>query len=412
MQAEAPEGALGVSSALLGEPLQDAFRLLSVFPATFDTEAAAAIWQVPPELAQQRLAYLARRSLVEGEDGRCSLHDLARAFAAAHASKAEREAASLRHAQHYRGVLQRLNALYERDAAGVRESLAAFDREWPNVRAAWEWIEHSASRSQALNGLRSDIPNIATDLFDLRLLPRERIRWHEAGLQAARAAANRREESTHLRMLGNAHQDLGETRRAIKHYEQSLAIAREIGDRRGEGRALGNMGNSYANLGETRRAIELLEQRREIAREISDRRSESIALGNLGNAYHSLGETQRAIELYEQHLSIAREIGDRAGEGRAIGNMGTAYASRGETRLAIELYERHLEISREIADRNCEGWASWNLGLLYEGEGDFARAADLMQVLVDFEREIGHGNMEKHATYLASLRARIRETGE
>jgi len=35
--------------------------------------------------------------------------------------------------------------------------------------------------------------------------------------------------------LGNAHADLGDSRKAIEYHEQYLIIAREIGDRRGEG---------------------------------------------------------------------------------------------------------------------------------------------------------------------------------
>ena len=44
--------ALQSSYELLSDDLRQKFRFLSVFPDTFDHAAAAAVWEVPPESAQ------------------------------------------------------------------------------------------------------------------------------------------------------------------------------------------------------------------------------------------------------------------------------------------------------------------------------------------------------------------------
>jgi tetratricopeptide (TPR) repeat protein len=446
---EPVEASLQTSYDLLPEKRQRLWRLLSVFPETFDLEAAAAVWELEKDDASVDLGELVRCSLVywEETEGRYRLHDLARAFAGEKITAAEQAKVQRQHAEHFLEVLRSADSLYMKGGQDSRLGLALFDREWSNIRAGQAWAVAQFHNQVAAADLCSGYPDAGTLCLALRLHPRESIQWRETGLAAARHLGNRNAEGRHLGNMGLSYADLGASRRAVEFYEQALIIAREVGDRGGEGKALGalgiayknlgeprraiefyeqwlnitreigdrggegnalgNLGNAYADLDEPRRAIEIYEQRLTIAQEIGDRRGQSAVLGNLGLAYADLGESRRAIEFYEQQLTIVREIGYRRGEGNALGNLGLAYADLGESRRAIEFYEQHLTIAREIGDRRGEGIANWNLGLILEKEGEFARAADLMQVLVDYELEIGHPYAEKDAAYVAALRARI-----
>jgi tetratricopeptide (TPR) repeat protein len=448
---ELVEASLKTSYDLLTEKRRRFWRLLAVFPATFDTKAAAAIWELEMDDATGHMGELVRSSLVEWEEAeeRYRLHDLALVFAHKQITAAEQERGQRRHAEHFLEVLRSANSFYKNGGEETRLGLGLFDREWNNIRVGQAWASTRFNNDKEAADICSSYPDRGNHCLNLRLHPRERIPWLEVGLAASRHLESRSAESAHLGNLGIAYADLGETRRAIEFYEQHLTIAHEIGDRLGEGAALGNLGNVYADLGETRRAIELYEQHLTIAREIGDRLGESHALGNLGSAYKDLGEARRAIELYEQDLTIAREIGDQLGEGHALGNLGSAYADLGKTQRTIELYEQWLTVAREIGDRRGEGhalgclgiayanlgetrraielfeqWltiarevgdrrgearASLNLGLALEKEGDLARAGDLMQVCVDYEREIGHPDAEKHTARVEVLRASIAE---
>jgi tetratricopeptide (TPR) repeat protein len=361
------EASLRLSYDFLSEELACRWRILGVFPATFDTAAAAAVWAIEQEEAETTLGELVRRSLVDGEDGRYRLHDLARVFANNRASAEERAAAERRHAAHYRNILAQADGLYLQGGPSLLLGLRLFDVELVNIQAGQAWAAARASEAREAAELAAGYPGAGIYCLHLRLGPREQIRWLEAALEAARFLNDRGREGRTLGNLGNAYAVLGETHRAIEFHEQHLAIAREIGDRRGEGRTLGNLGLAYADLGETR----------------------------------------RAIEFHEQHLAIAREIGDRRGEGNATGCLGLAYAALGETRRAIEFHEQSLAIAREIGDRRGEGSACWNLGLTLETLGELDRAAELMQVWVDYGRELGHPDAEKNAARVESLRARI-----
>ena len=429
------EASLTLSYDLLSQNLQALWRQLAVFPASFDRAAAAAVWALDADAAADAagdaLSELVCYSLVDYAD-RYRLHDLARLFAEVRLAEDERHAARLRHAQHYEQVLRSAKELYLQGGESILRGLALFDAEWANIQAGQAWAASSLSPStgeeeqlpsplgRGAGGegetlqLCSDYPDAGAYVLDLRLHPRDHIRWLEAALQAARQLKDRsregvrlgylgliysnlgqvrqaipfyeqalviarelkdkRNEGTHLGNLGIAYADLGETRRAIEFYEQWLAITRDIGDRRGEGQALGNLGVAYADLGETRRTIEFYEKAKEIAIEIGDRRNEGAWLGNLGIAYADLGEPRRAIEYHEQALVIDREIGDRRGEGNALGNLGSAYFTLREHQHAVGYYEKQRAIAQEIGDRRGEGNALWGLAICFEAAQDLPQA--------------------------------------
>jgi len=422
------EASIGLSYGLLDPEMQKCWRMLAVFPDTFDAPAAAAVWDAvilspsrsalrvnstenpsstardssfassgpPPaphndrsndalsggmDAAQDVLSRLVQYSLLEWNDaikpyGRYRLHDLVGDFASTRLEPAERATAGLRHAQHFASVLRKARDLYLQGGESVKCGLALFDLEWGNIQAGQVWAAARADQDNEAARLCGDYPDAGVYCLDLRQHPRDRIRWLEAALAAARRLKDRAAEGKHLGNLGNRYWELGETRRAIEYHEQALAIGREIGDRRGEGNALGNLGVAYYSLGETRRAIGHHEQRLAIAREAGDRRGEGTALGNLGNAYYDLGEIRRAIELYEQSLAALRETGDRRGEGSMLGNLGSTCYSLGETDRAIDYCEQQLAITREIGDRRGEASALYDLSLALDKLGQRPKAIE------------------------------------
>jgi tetratricopeptide (TPR) repeat protein len=438
---EPVEAALKTSYDLLTKERRRLWRLLAVFPETFDAEAAAAVWELKLDDARNHLGELVRSSLVEWEDTekRYRLHDLARAFADKQITTAERDEGQRRHAEHFLEVLRSADSLYRQGGQESRLGLGLFDREWSNIQSGQAWAAAQFGIKREAADLCSSYPDSGAYCLDLRQHPREGIQWRNVGLSAAqhsedraaeghhlcnlglahaalgeirraivfheqhlmiaRETSDQRGEGTALGNLGNAHAAFGETRRAIEFYEQSLAIARKIGDQRGEGSAVGNLGLAYAALGETRRAIGFHEQRLAIARELGDRRGEGNALGNLGNAHAALGETRRAIEFHERRLAIAREIGDRRGEGNALGNLGNAHAALGETQRAIEFHEQHLAIARTIGDRHGEGSAFGNLGNAYSALGETRRAIEFYEQRLTIAHEIGDRRGEGIASW-------------
>jgi tetratricopeptide (TPR) repeat protein len=393
-----------LSYARLAPEAARVFRLLSVFPATFD---AAAEEVVCADAGHVQLSDLVRRSLVLYDENtkRYRLHDLARLFADTKLSAEERADGQKRFATHYRDVLTATKKLYKEGGESLLRGLALFDLEWGNIQAGHAWVAAQADAADAdVVRLGMTYPHAGVYVLSLRQHSRERIHWLEIALTAARRLRERKAEGATLNNLGLAYANLGETRRAIQFYEQRLTISREIGDRRGEGIALGNLGIAYKNLRETRQAIQFQEQNLTIAREFGDRRGEGAALGNLGVAYADMGEIERAIQFHEQQLAIVREIGDRRGEGAALGSMGNASAALGETRQAIQFYEQALLTHREIGDRRGEGTDLWNMSLALDQLGERAQAIQHAEQALIIKEQIEDPNTAKVRAKLADWR--------
>jgi tetratricopeptide (TPR) repeat protein len=409
--------ALQSSYELLADDMQQKFRFLSVFPDTFEQSAAAAVWEVPLEGAQDSLGELFAYSLVEFDETtkRHGLHDLVRLFVGQILTAEERYAAQKRHAGHYVEVIRAADVLYRNGGKSVTRGLGLFDTEWTNIQAGQSWAtEHAEDRDAAK--LCARYPEAGAYCLLLRQHLRDRIRWLEPALAAARRLKQSRSEGTALSNLGLAYDNMGEYRRAIEYFEQAIQIAREIGDRWGEGAVLGNLGNAYDSLNDHSRAIEYHEQRLKIALEIGDRRGEGNALGNLGSAYGRIGEYRRAIEYFEQRLKIALEIGDRRGEGNALGNLGSAYARMGEYRHAIEYHEQSLVIKREIGDRSGEANSLWNSALALDQLGDrkaaITRAQSALKIYEAIESPVAARVRPRLAKWRAEDKSRSQGSAE
>jgi tetratricopeptide (TPR) repeat protein len=400
------DASLSLSYELLNEELRERWRWLAVFPDTFAGDAAAAMWKVDVDQAQDKLGQLIAASLVEWNEtsGRYRLHDLTQLFADAKLSTEERAVGQKRFATHYKEVLTVTKGLYKKGGESLLRGLALFDLEWGNIQAGHAWVTAQADTADVdVVWLGMTYPDAGAYVLNLRQHSREQIRWLEIALAAARQLQHREGEGVMLGNLGLAYKNLGEARRAIQFYEQALLIHREIGDRRGESYVLGNLGIAYKNLGEAHRAIQFHEQALLIDREIGDRRGEGNDLGGLGLAYADLGETRRAIQYHEQYLAIARELGDRRAEGNALGNLGIAYKNLGEVHRAIQFHEQTLLVHREIGDRRGEGNTLGNLGRAYAALDETRRAIQFYEQALLIDREIGDRRGEGTALWNMSL---------
>jgi tetratricopeptide (TPR) repeat protein len=399
---ELAEPALAASYSILSAPLKMLWRQLAVFPSTFDSAAAAAVWKASAPTAESRLGDLVASSLVEWDSGglRYHLHDLARDFAGTRLKNdpIEERAARKRHAAYFSGVLHSADNLYFKGGDSILQGIALYDLERANIDAGFSWACNDRDADEAAAICNSYCGT--AHVLGLRQHPRnERIPWLLAAVAAAQKLGDQRAEGCHLGNLGLTHAALGETPEAIACYSEALDIAKKIDDRRHEGNALGNLGLAYAALGDALKAIEFHEKALLIDGEICDHRGKAADLCNLGIAWAALGYPRQAIAYYETALEIDRGIGNRKGEGADLGNLGLAHLDVGNALKAIECHEKQLTIVREIGDRRCEGTVLGNLGIAYAALGDDQKAIEHYEKALVTRREIGDRRGEGNALY-------------
>ena len=97
------EAAFQVSYELLAEDLRRQWVQLSVFPASFDLQAAAELWGKDADATRESMQTLVYSSVVAWNEsnGRFRLHDLVKQFCERRLSETDADVARVRHAKHY-----------------------------------------------------------------------------------------------------------------------------------------------------------------------------------------------------------------------------------------------------------------------------------------------------------------------
>jgi tetratricopeptide (TPR) repeat protein len=198
---------------------------------------------------------------------RYSLHDLARLFADNKLSVVDRDSLKERMAGYYLEVLRTIESLFARGGENIKLSLLLFDIEWPNIKAGLEWAEARMEDDVGAK-IGSQYLRTETRLLNLRLPPKERVKWFEFGLECARKLSIIKDEALHLKNLGVAWLELGELERSIEATNAALDIFQKIGDQKNEGNSLGNLGLAYNAKGEANHALEYFQQHLLIAQKL------------------------------------------------------------------------------------------------------------------------------------------------
>jgi len=400
------------SYELLTPELQRLWSLLSVFPADFNLEGAAAVWEMEVAPTEDALGELMKMSIVDylpsatGEGGRYKLHDLARDFAGSRLDAIVSEPAKLRHSEHYLKVLSEASLLYRKGGRDTFAGLKLFDCEWANIRSGQKWAEETTRHyhnnkinppelcSEYKSALRLSnlYPDAGPSILVLRQHPQDRIHWLKVALAASQILKDCRRKALHIGNMGLAYAAIGNNKKSITLNENALKIAQQINDLDIEAKFLGNLAAAYNGLGEIRRQMEENEKALIINRKIGDLKGEANNLDHLGRAYFKQKEIHKAIEFTEQALEINRQIEDRRGEAYNLGNLAEYYKNLDESHqlLALELSCQALDIFRDIKDGKGEAYTLGNQAGIYMNLNKGQMALESNEKAFKIFQEIGN----------------------
>jgi tetratricopeptide (TPR) repeat protein len=383
----------------LGTYLAPRFARLAVLAeeAPFTVDAAAAVWAVDPDEAEDTLAELTRRALLNHLGEReYSQHPLVHGYAVGRLREAGAEAeAARRHLRFYRGVVAGF------DEKSWRET----ERQAANIAVAGARAADGlpAAAIEALGGPASGQPTqdfdveAARDAMELALAARDYVwrrrvhegrRWLAAGVAAARLLGEPRAEATLLTELGVWFNERGKRamaeccfRSALERWE-ALAESGERDDRYGLGRVLTNLGILSRAVDRQKEALALYHRALPIRRDIGDREGEQIVLGCIGVVHRDLGRHEEAIEYYRRSLEIAEQLGDLFGQSVNLNNWGRALRDLGRGEEAVELHVRATELAERCGNDSGVAINRNNLGCVYYDQGAYEKAlAELEQAV-------------------------------
>jgi predicted ATPase/transcriptional regulator with XRE-family HTH domain len=407
---------------LLSLAEKESLKRLSLFQGGFGRQAAREVAGATLPL----LSALASKSLVRrAADGRYSLHELVRQYAAGRlAEDPEGEAAARgQHSVYYTDLAARL----EGDLRGARqlEALAEMDMEIENVRAAWQWAVRQGQLAATRKPIRAfwsfyDIRGRfqeaeagfgwAADELDRALIakgqpdPAVQVlcsytraqqgwfclrlgRFAEAQslaqpcLSVLRAANANAELVDALQHAGALDRLMGGYARSRKAFQEMHCLALKSGDTWNAAIAEGNVGLAAGALGDYEEARERMGATVVAFRALGDERMLAVSLHFLGEIYCALQAYDDAQACLQESLALNRSIGDRWIQAMTLRVLGKVARASGSAAEAVSHFRESLALAREIGEHwnmlqalNGLGSATLALGEFAESRAAFSEA--------------------------------------
>ncbi len=400
------------SWALLSEGERRAFRALALFRGGFRREAAERVAGATLPI----LAALVDKSLVRlAPDGRYSLHELLRQYAAERLAEAPDEAARVEraHGAYYTGFLaDRFEAIV---GGGQREAIAAVAADFENVRAAWQWAlaggevgglyraahtlylacdvrglyaEGVAAEEAFIRRLRDAAPTppagltLAAALVDVGWLY---IRTGQLGQsRAAFEEARGRYDALGLPLppglatdpllgLGVLALIAGDYAGAARLGEEARRRAEAQGHRTNLPYAWYVLCQAALARGQYAEARSHARQAQAAVRVAGDRWFTAYCLLASGDVARALGEQDEARAHYRAAYAIREEFADREGMAIALAHLGKVALLAADHEEARRLYARSQAIYEDLADRGGLATALHGLGLAAAATGTSPR---------------------------------------
>jgi DNA-binding SARP family transcriptional activator len=410
----------------LSDNAQRMFRLLGPQSGPdISVAAAASLAGVAARQARVALNELAAAHLITwNPDGRCTLHDLLRLYAAEQARMVDggddHRRATHRLLDHYLHTAHAASSLLNPSRASL-----AFAGPVPGVTPgcfhgasqamAWFEAEHRVLLAVIATAADAGFASHAWQLpCTMGTYFNRRGYWHEwrSALYAALAAAERQGDT-----LGQARtcDDLGGAEARLRlyhdariHLGQAIRLYRQLGDR------------DHAAHAHWRLAW-IAEQQTHYGQALSHARKAlvlSTTAGNLGGQANALnmigwllaqmGDYQQALVFCRRALDLHREAGDRDGLAAVWDTTGYAYSNLGQHAQAISCYRHAVEQYRDVGDRYYEADTLIHLGdtHLAIGEPQAARAAWEQALAI-----LAHQSHPDADQMTARLLARLRDPG-
>ncbi|MBE2267619.1 MAG: ATP-binding protein [Anaerolinea sp.] len=178
------------------------------------------------------------------------------------------------------------------------------------------------------------------------------VLYASRGVRLAHQLQNDTSESRLLLLLGDAHQQLGESAEAIRAYSQALDLARG-NDGMNEATVLYKLGYAQLDSGEPEEAIDTWEEALTLFRQNDQRADEGKVLGGLGTANGKLERWREAINFHTSALYIAREVKDRTEEREQLSLLGYASIQARELGQAVLRYRQALHLAYQSGSKDA-----------------------------------------------------------
>jgi serine/threonine protein kinase/tetratricopeptide (TPR) repeat protein len=209
--------------------------------------------------------------------------------------------------------------------------------------------------------------------------------------------------STHLKMIAEAYNDLGDTYRLKHDYKKGLSclkkaleIRQKLGDPLKMANTLHNMGIVYWIDSQYQQALISFEKALNIYREVGHKTYIASTLNNMGLIFRAQLRYAQAMKYFQESLHITKELGNKEETARCLNNMGATYFDLGKYDEAVKCYLESLKLNTTMKNKKEIVYNLVNLGEVYQKTGDFANALKYSQKGLELAANIDFTQAEGH----------------
>jgi predicted ATPase len=344
-------GLVGWSYNLLTPDERRLFAGLSVFAGSFALDAVESVCverDVEATTAARLLAALVDKSMVQMTDstaGRYRVLEPLREFGRAQLAGATHATVSRRHAEWYLGVAE--GAATELDTAAEAEAALRLDRDFDNLRVAFQWCVEHGDIDWAGRFV------IALQEFSFRSMRAEVIAWASDVVEMP-GFDQRSVAPLVLGVVSYGRFVRGDLDVSIEYGEAARSASERLGVPTG-GLAERALGNSWFYKGDATTAQHWIDRLVEEARPVSAPRY-AHALYMRSVAFTSLGDPQRGAETAGEALEVARRCGSPTSLAQATYAFGLALETSDE-RVAAGLLAQAADVAAKAGNRWVQAFA-------------------------------------------------------
>ncbi|WP_157748191.1 AfsR/SARP family transcriptional regulator [Micromonospora echinaurantiaca] len=410
-----------LSYRTLPESAQRMFRRLGLVPLRdFTSSAVAALADTSESEAHRTLEKLSASHLLtqQGGDGRFTMHDLLRQFAAELAERedtaAQRDAAVQRlHAWFLSETVAAVESVYPHvlrlppSAGGAASTVGVRD-----VESALRWLDAerrnlvAATVHAARSGPRAAAWRYADALrgyFDQRRHRNDWLTVARAAAAAARADGDALARASAYHGLAQVHFCLGSYRQSVIYLQRTLLLAAEAGWDRLEAAASSNLAIALVLQGHTRESIEYVDRALKVHERIDWPSGRARVTETLASAYRDMGRLDEGCRLAVHARALWRASGARLGEAHAVASLGELYALLGRLGDASRLLRSALSTFCALGSRHSEAMCHAWLARVDRDMGRLKDAAHSAQRALKLADGVGDPRLQAVARHAVAL---------
>jgi tetratricopeptide (TPR) repeat protein len=376
----------------LNEKDQKALCKLSVFPGTFDSQAASRV----SEQNVDTLQTLSQSGLLKGDllSKRYIIHSWIKEQLRDYLPEMDLREARIRHAIFYLSIFDTAGESFSKGGEKVIEGLKLFHQEWENIRCGLSRVHKGSVEGKKAAELFSSYMRAGNQLLRFRFFQKECREFLEAALKISRRLGTEDIETFHLLNLGTFLNSIFKYEDANECLDQAAHLAEKLEMTQAECQILNELATYYLATKKPDEAIQSLLKKQNLERIKKFEVEPEAGWTRLGLAYEQKGELEKAVAALKEGLHKAKEMGNGLCLRIIFKHLGSCFATMKDYQQAEEYFDASLTLARSLNKRNEEMEILHRFGKMYVESGDIDQAIHIFNEGLDLAKNSRNSKFE------------------